>query len=322
MVNHKEVNFFIRMNWNAQGMGKKFDNRNSILFQGYEPYGLYQGGRLNEGSLVERSIMNQMAKVLVVDDEDRIRTLLLDTLSALGYKTIGAKDGEEALALLEKQKPDVVISDIRMPKLNGLSLLRNIKDKNPKIPILMITGYNFTYTRDQALDGGADGFLAKPFRIGKIEELMQAVLGIKGHPDEERPYKLKKILIVEDDEILRNMLTETLSSLDYFPIGVEDGQMALDQFKIHDFDLVISDIRMPQMDGLALLKNIKQMVPRVPVVLITGFPSSYPSQRALQEGADGYLAKPFRIEKMDELLRDLLHEKERPSSLPSEEIPY
>lgn len=260
--------------------------------------------------------MSQTVKVLVVDDDKKIRTLLLDTLSALGYKTIGARDGEEALALLEKQKPDVVISDIKMPKLSGLSLLRNIKDKDPKIPVLMITGYNFTYTKDQALDSGADGFLAKPFRISKIEELMQSVLGTGGYPGEEKPYKLKKILIVEDDEILRNMLSETLSSLDYFPIGVEDGQMALVQLKTQDFDLVISDIRMPKMDGITLLKNIKEMVSQLPVVLITGFSSTYPAQKALQEGADGYLAKPFRIEKMDELLRDLLYEKERASSQP------
>jgi len=249
------------------------------------------------------------AKVLVVDDDDKIRILLLDTLAALGYSTIGAKDGEEALALLEEKKPDLVISDIKMPKLNGLSLLRNIKNKDPKIPVVMITGYNVSYTKDQALDSGADGFLVKPFRIGKIEELLQTVLGMKGG-SEERPYKLKKILIVEDDEILRSMLCETLVSLDYFPMGVEDGEMALSQLKTQDFDLVISDIRMPQMDGITLLKNVKEMAPQLPVVLITGFPSSYPSQKALQEGADGYLAKPFRIEKMDQLLRDLLYEKE------------
>jgi two-component system response regulator PilR (NtrC family) len=164
------------------------------------------------------------------------------------------------------------------------------------------------------LDSGADGFLVKPFRIGKIEELMQTVLGNKGYPGEEKPYKLKKILIVEDDEILRNMLCETLASLDYFPMGVEDGETALCQLKAQDFDLVISDIRMPKMDGMTLLRNIKKMVSQLPVVLITGFPSSYPPQKSLQEGADGYLAKPFRIEKLDELLRELLYEKEQARS--------
>ncbi|KPL00418.1 MAG: hypothetical protein AMJ91_04835 [candidate division Zixibacteria bacterium SM23_73_3] len=245
-------------------------------------------------------------KVLVVDDEERICSLLIDTLSALGYDALGAKNGKEALALLETEKLDLVITDVRMPKLNGLSLLKNIKNKNPLLPVLIITGYDFAYTKDKAMESGADGFLAKPFRIGKIEELMQKALGIKKSANKEKPYRLKKILVVDDDDELRNMLLEVLGSLDYFPIGVEDGEHALKQIQIQDFDLIISDIRMPKMDGLALLKNIKQKAPELPVVMITGFPSTCPTQKAMQEGADGYLAKPFRIEKIDELMRDLL----------------
>jgi DNA-binding NtrC family response regulator len=202
-----------------------------------------------------------------------------------------------------------------MPKMNGLSLLKAIKGKNPLMPVLIITGYNFTYTKDQALDSGADGFLAKPFRIGKIEELIRKALGMKG-TDGEKPYRLKKILVVDDDDQLRDMLLEVLGSLDYFPIGVKDGEEALNQIKIQDFDLVVSDIRMPKMDGMTLLKNIKTKAPQLPVVMITGFPSICPAQKVMQEGADGYLAKPFRIEKIDELMRDLLSEEDRehPSS--------
>ncbi len=245
-------------------------------------------------------------KILVVDDEERIRALLVDTLAALGYHTMGAKGADEALSVLSKEKVDLVITDVRMPKVNGLSLLKNIKNLDPLLPVLIITGYNFAHTKDQALESGADGFLAKPFRIGKVEELIKKSLGIKASGSDDKPYRLKKILVVDDDEELRNMLQEVLSSLDYFPIGVEDGEQALKQLKIQDFDLVISDIRMPNMDGMALLKNIKQTSPELPVVIITGFPASYPTQKAMQEGADGYLAKPFRIEKIDELMRDLL----------------
>lgn len=254
-------------------------------------------------------------KVLVVDDDDRIRSLLLDTLSALGYHALGAKNGEEALTLLETEKLDMVITDVRMPKMNGLSLLKNIKNRNPLLPVLIITGYNFTYTKDQAMEGGADGFLAKPFRIGKIEELMRKALGIKT-TTKEKPYRLKKILVVDDDDQLRNMLLEVLGSLDYFPIGVEDGEKALNQLRIQDFDLVVSDIRMPKMDGLTLLANIKKMAPDLPVVMITGFPSACPAQKAMQEGADGYLAKPFRIERIDDLMRDLLYGEGKAPSVP------
>ncbi len=262
--------------------------------------------QITEGLKIERK---STPRVLVVDDDERIRLLLVDTLSALGYETLSAKDGEEALALLDAEKLDLVIADVRMPKMNGISLLKNIKSRNPLLPVLIITGYNFTYTKDQAMESGADGFLAKPFRIGKIEELMRRVLGVKAIT-EEKPYRLKKILVVDDDEQLRNMLLEILGSLDYLPIGVEDGEQALNQLHIQDFDLVVSDIRMPKMDGLALLKNIKRISPELPVVMITGFSSACPPQKAMQEGADGYLAKPFRIEKIDELMRSLLSCKE------------
>lgn len=244
--------------------------------------------------------------VLVVDDDDRIRSLLMDTLSALGYHALGAKDGEEAMSLVKSDSLDLVIADVRMPKMNGLSLLKNLKNMNPCLPVLIITGYNFTYTKEQAMQSGADGFLAKPFRIGKIEELMRKALGVKATA-QDKPYRLKKILVVDDDDQLRDMLLEVLGSLDYFPIGVHDGEEALNQLRVQDFDLVISDIRMPKMDGLTLLRNIKEMDPELPVVMITAFSSACPAQKAIHDGADGYLAKPFRIEKIDELMRDLLH---------------
>ena len=265
-----------------------------------------------------KTIIKRTPRILVVDDDDRIRTLLIDTLSALGYNSLGAKDGDEALSLLLTEKLDLVITDVRMPKLNGLALLKNIKNQNPLMPVLIITGYNLAFAKERALENGADGFLAKPFRIGKIEELIQKALGIKTVIPDEKPYRLKKILVVDDDEELRNMLLEVLSSLDYFPIGVEDGEQALSQLKIQDFDLVISDIRMPNMDGLTLLKNVKQTSPELPVVMITGFPSTCPVQKAMQEGADGYLAKPFRIEKIDQLMRDILYEERQSPPLPKE----
>jgi DNA-binding NtrC family response regulator len=266
---------------------------------------------MQSGQVVEKTEtrIKRTPNILVVDDDDRIRVLLVDTLSALGYNSLGAKNGEEALSLLATEKLDLVITDVRMPKVNGLTLLKNIKNQNPLMPVLIITGYNLAFAKEQALESGADGFLAKPFRIGKIEELMQKALGITSLYSDEKPYRLKKILVVDDDEELRNMLLEVLSSLDYFPIGVEDGEQALNQLKIQDFDLVISDIRMPNMDGLTLLKNIKQTSSELPVVMITGFPSTCPAQKAMQEGADGYLAKPFRIEKIDQLMRDLLYDE-------------
>jgi DNA-binding NtrC family response regulator len=253
--------------------------------------------------------MNQGNKVLIVEDEEKTRQLMIDTLSALGYNTFGAKDGEEALTLLDQQKMDLVITDIKMPRMNGLSLLESIKTKDANLPVLLITGYNFNYTMEQALQKGADGFLAKPFRIGKIEEAMENLLGHK-KPEEERKSNPKRILVVDDDEVLRNMLIDTLSSLDYQSIPAEDGEKAWQILQQDSFDLVITDIKMPNMDGITLMKRIKEKDLKTPVIMITAYSSAYPEDKALIEGADGYLAKPFRIEKIDELMRNLLVDKE------------
>jgi len=253
--------------------------------------------------------MKQGTKVLIVDDEEKVRQLMIDTLSALGYNTFGAKDGEEALTLLDQQKMDLVIADIKLPRMNGFSLLESIKAKNPSLPVLLITGYNFNYTMEQALQKGADGFLAKPFRIGKIEEAIQNLMGHK-RPEAEKRSALKRILVIDDDEILRNMLIDTLSSLDYLPFAAEDGEKAWQILQEQPFDLIITDIKMPHMDGITLMKRIKEKNLKTPVIMITGYSNAYPEDKALNEGADGYLSKPFRIEKIDELMRNLFLEKE------------
>jgi DNA-binding NtrC family response regulator len=252
---------------------------------------------------------NPQARILVVDDDDTIRFLLMDTLSALGYKTSGAANGEEAINKVVQDGVDLVISDIRMPRLNGVDLLRQIKDKIPDLPVLIITAYNYTYTKDQALQSGADGFLAKPFRIGKIEEQIKNILKNKTSKIHLETGQPKKILVADDDEVLRNMLLETLEILGFQVTGVGDGQEALAKVQETNFDLAITDVRMPKLDGLSFLKKAREHQPKLPVVLITGFSQAYTAQTAKLEGADGYLVKPFRIEKIEELVRKLLGER-------------
>jgi len=249
------------------------------------------------------------AKILVVDDDDTIRFLLMDTLAALGYKTCGAVNGEEALAKIKQEEIDLVITDIRMPKLSGVDLLKRIKDTVPDLPVMIITAYNYTYTKDQALQSGADGFLAKPFRIGKIEEQIRSILKTKTDKIHVPPAESKKILVADDDEVLRQMLVDTLLSIGHQAVGVENGEQALAKIQSEEFDLAITDIRMPKLDGLSFLKKARECKPKLPVILITGFAQNYTAQSAKYQGADGYLVKPFRIEKIEEMVKKLLAEK-------------
>ena len=80
-------------------------------------------------------------KVLVVDDDEVIRDLIISFLSFSGYEVSGAKNGKEGLDMVVEQPPDLIISDIHMPQMNGFQLLKEVKEINPKLPVIFITGY-------------------------------------------------------------------------------------------------------------------------------------------------------------------------------------
>lgn len=117
--------------------------------------------------------MGTDAKILVVDDDAALLDLLVDTLSTIGYSVVPAPGGSEALVILEQDTFDMVISDIRMPEVDGISLLNKVRRSYPGLPVLLITG---VASDDIINKASPDGFLAKPFRIGHIEELIESTL--------------------------------------------------------------------------------------------------------------------------------------------------
>lgn len=113
--------------------------------------------------------MSQVKKlVLIVDDEETIRTVLKRILDREGYQVIQASNGLEALDRMKEQPAQFVISDINMPELDGLELLVKLKDKYPETKVLMITGYGTEYSPTMVVSAGADYFIAKPFRPDEI----------------------------------------------------------------------------------------------------------------------------------------------------------
>jgi two-component system response regulator PilR (NtrC family) len=116
-------------------------------------------------------------KVLIVDDNPNMSSLLSDILEIFECKSVCAADGEEALRCLKSQKFDMVITDLRMPKMHGIDLLKTVKEGYPDLPVVVITGFSGDTTRDEAIDAQADGFLAKPFRVDDIQKLLERLLG-------------------------------------------------------------------------------------------------------------------------------------------------
>ncbi len=117
--------------------------------------------------------MSKTHQILIVEDNPNMSCLLSDILDFFDYKTIGAQDGEEALKILDKETFDMVITDLRMPKMGGIDLLRSIKDQFPQLPVVVITGFDSDNYRTDAFSAHADGFLCKPFKVEQIKDLLK-----------------------------------------------------------------------------------------------------------------------------------------------------
>ena len=236
-------------------------------------------------------------KILVVDDDSVLRELLMDTLNSLGYRSNSAIDGIDALEKLKCSKYDLMISDIKMPNIDGISLLKKVRRYYPELPVLFITGVASPEVIGCA---SPDGFLAKPFRISHMEQLIEEALNGKSDQVLE---PIKKVMVVDDDDLFRSMLTETLNINNYIATAVEGGEGALKELENGMVDAVIADIKMPGMDGVALMSNIKEKYPDLPVILITGFFLDEHLERTNQ--ADGFLRKPFKPDRIIDLLKSL-----------------
>lgn len=240
-------------------------------------------------------------KIIVVDDDQNLLTLLVDTLKAIGgYRVTGYLSGQEVLDALEQEPFDLLISDIKMPGIDGIALLEKVRHKYPDLPVLFISGVDAPEIIGRAVP---NGFLAKPFRINHIEEQIENCL--KKVPPKSSS-TLNKILIVDDNETFRKMLHELLKHHQYQPTSVSSGEEALEFLKENKTDIVITDVKMPVMDGLELLGEIKKIDAQLPVVLVTAYLEDETINDHIKDTKHyQYLPKPFRVEDILELLNTL-----------------
>ncbi len=115
-------------------------------------------------------------KILIVDDEMVMRAMLRDYLSMFDYDVITAENGMIAWEKWNTNSPDILITDINMPIMSGLELLYKVKSLAPEFPIIIITGVNVDQARKSAADSRADAFLAKPFKMAELAEMVKVFL--------------------------------------------------------------------------------------------------------------------------------------------------
>jgi len=116
------------------------------------------------------------ARILIIEDELPMRTALQDCLEGEGYRVLNAADGETGLSRALKEKPDLILLDIMLPRLDGFALCEQLRRVGQLTPVLMLTAKGFVQDRVRGLDAGADDYLVKPFSTDELFARVRALL--------------------------------------------------------------------------------------------------------------------------------------------------
>lgn len=244
--------------------------------------------------------------ILVVDDNPTNSKLAKVLLVAEGYAVETAADAEEAIATLETFRPDLILMDIQLPGLDGLSLTRRLKNdpETREIVVIALTSYAMKGDEERARNAGCDGYVSKPIDTRTLpvviaEHLAQAAARRVSSPSRAT------ILVVEDNPLTRKMLRAALETEGYFVLDVADGATALAAAATRRPDLVVLDYSLPDTDGLTLLAELRQTLARseLPALLVTGM-ASRRAELALRAGAFALvLTKPVEPSVLLEVVR-------------------
>ena len=260
--------------------------------------------------------MNQ-PRVLIVDDDAALLQALPETLR-LRMCQVTVDTADSAAAALDQiaaRDYDAIVTDIKMPGMDGLALMAEIRRRRPDTPILMITGHGEDVLAIQALRGGAHDFIQKPIDRDHIVVSLRRAIRARALNRQAKDrqaalehcageleqiatklgYEQARVLIVDDDPALLQALPVALR-LRMPGVTVETADSAataLTRIAAANHDAIVTDIKMPGMDGLALLAQIHARQPDTPILLITGHGEYDLAVRALRGGAYDFIEKPI-----------------------------
>ncbi len=236
-----------------------------------------------------------MSKILIIEDEEALLLMLAERLERDGYEPLTAKDGEEGILKMKEERPDLVLLDIVMPKVGGFEVLEAMQ-RDPelqKIPVIIISnsGQSVEIARAKAL-GVKDYLVKAEFDPEEVVAKVRKVLGT-GNGGKPEIADAKKVLIIEDDQFLRDLIVRKLEDEGFVTLQAIDGEEGLRVFREKKPDLVLLDLILPGMDGFEVLKQAKEdkSIAHIPVLILSNLGQRDDIERGIKLGAKDYLIK-------------------------------
>ncbi|QFS43795.1 HAMP domain-containing protein [Nostoc sphaeroides] len=226
--------------------------------------------------------------LLIVEDDVNFARILLNMAQQQGFKVITAQTGTTGLMLAQQFQPSAILLDIRLPEMDGWTVLDRLKhDPNTRhIPVHIMT---VEEGRQRGLQLGAIAYLQKPLTSETISE---ALTKIKGFVERQ----VKNLLVVEDDDTQRRSIVELIGNSDVSTTAVGTGAAALEAIRAHHFDCLVLDLGLPDMTGFELIEQIK-LLPHgktLPIIVYTGREISKAQETELRRIAETIIIKDVR----------------------------
>ena len=258
------------------------------------------------------------ATILLVDDSEPAIIQLKDILSQRGYRIVVARDGGEALKVIEQSIPDAIVLDLMMPGIDGFAVLKTVREaeRTRGVPVLILTAKHITKDELAFLTRNNIHQLIQKGDVNSAELL--GAVATMAHHHTVAPLKPKRqaqvivgkpvVLIVEDNP--DNMVTmRALLADEYVLIEAVDGHAGIEIAGLRKPHLILMDIGLPEKDGVEAFKTIRNNphTAHIPVVAVTASAMTTDRETILAYGFDAYVAKPIDAERLYRCINEVLY---------------
>ncbi len=238
--------------------------------------------------------MDRGVRILIVDDDQRMTHTLADILGISGHQTVEAKSAAQAIDLVSKDRFDCVLTDVRMPEIDGTALYQLLRQKQPGLPVILMTAYAADETINRGLEEGVVGVFEKPLNISHLLGFFSSLA------------KNRMVAIVDDDPAFCTTLSDVLQERGFSVVVVNDPEREIEAaYSIAQ--VVLLDLKLNSMSGLDVLKRIRQKHSNLPVLLITAYREEMEETIKLAQEYSTFacLYKPFETNELIQILEKI-----------------
>jgi len=245
-------------------------------------------------------------KVLVVEDDVESLRLYSDMLKRGGYAPITASTGWEGIDLAVKEHPGLILLDLRLPDITGLTVLETLHAalSTKSIPIIVVSAISKDDDVIKAMQIGAFDYVVKPITY---EDMMRRVKLVFSSEDRQGEAEQAPVLVIEDNAVDGAAMVEQLTGWGYQATWVRTGREGIEQASTGDYDVILIDGLLPDVNGFEAVKEIRasERLGTTPIVMLTVLSGLVDKLKGYESGIDVFLTKPVSWEELRVRLRSL-----------------